>query len=341
MIDTRKILGAIIAFVWTIAGCAAPVATPMPRADGLSAQVATLDSLQKVDDHPLYTMRYVGAYSAQTLPTEPSFASRASPLAWGCSLFAALGDPGAMLYGRNFDWDHSPAILLFTEPPDSYASVSMVDIAYLGFTGNRANSITDLSLAERRALLRAPSLPFDGMNARGLVVGMAAVPPGNMSRDPTKPTMDSLRVIREMLDRAATVDEAIALMQRYNIDFSGGPPIHYLVADASGRAALIEFYQGKMIVIPNETAWHQATNFIRSSVENAQGQCWRYDSLARQLTSANGRATADSAMKFLRDVAQNSTQWSVVYGMSTGEIRVTMGRQYDRAHTFKLKMENR
>jgi hypothetical protein len=144
-----------------------------------------------------------------------------------------------------------------------------------------------------------------------------------------------------MLDRAASVDEAIALMQRYNIDFTGGPPIHYLVADASGRAALIEFYQGKMIVIPNETPSHHATNFIRSSVANAQGQCWRYDSLARQLTSAQGRANVQDAMKLLRDVSQNSTQWSIVYGMSTGAIVVTMGRRYENGHTFNLKMENR
>jgi len=35
-------------------------------------------------------------------------------LAWACSLFAGLGDVEQRLYGRNFDWDHSPAVLLFT-----------------------------------------------------------------------------------------------------------------------------------------------------------------------------------------------------------------------------------
>ena len=52
-----------------------------------------------------------------------------------CSLFAALGDPENRLFGRNFDWRYSPALLLFTDRPagGGYASVSMVDIAYLGF----------------------------------------------------------------------------------------------------------------------------------------------------------------------------------------------------------------
>jgi Flp pilus assembly protein TadD len=33
-----------------------------------------------------------------------------------------------MFYGRNFDWDFSPALLLFTNPPDGYASVSRGDL---------------------------------------------------------------------------------------------------------------------------------------------------------------------------------------------------------------------
>ena len=43
--------------------------------------------------------------------------------------------PDDRLFGRNFDWRYSPALLLFTDRPAAggYASVSMVDIAYLGF----------------------------------------------------------------------------------------------------------------------------------------------------------------------------------------------------------------
>ncbi|MEW5717863.1 MAG: C45 family peptidase [Chloroflexota bacterium] len=340
MIAWRKFFGAFLLLSSVIAGCIAPArveTTPTPCADGLTdQQAATLSSLQKVDAHPLYTMRYIGAYD-----TRQSFAAPVVERAWGCSLFAALGDPNGMFYGRNFDWEHSPAILLFTEPPNGYASVAMVDIAYLGFIGARANNIADLPLAERRALLSAPLLPFDGMNARGLVVGMAAVPPGNVPRDPSKPTVDSVRIIREMLDCAATVDEAVAIMQRHNIDFTGGPPIHYLIADATGRATLVEFYQGKTFVIPNETPWHQATNFLRRSVDDAQGKCWRYDTLAQRLTASAGRVSGQDALKLLQDVSQKETQWSIVYGMNTGKITVTMGRNYANTHTFDLKMESK
>ena len=76
----------------------------------------------------------------------------------------------------------------------------MVDIAYLGF-GDGAVDLTTLPLTERRALLDAPGWPFDGMNEAGVAIGMAAVPSADERRDPGKPTIDSLAVMREVLDR--------------------------------------------------------------------------------------------------------------------------------------------
>jgi hypothetical protein len=260
-------------------------------------------------------------------------------MGWACSLFAALGDPDRLLYGRNFDWEYSPAVLLFTDPPDGYASVSMVDIAYFGFEGAQAAALTDLPLTERRALLDAPRLPFDGINERGLVVGMAAVPPGHMQPDPDKKTTGSLRVIRKMLDGAGNVDEATDILRSYNIDFEGGPPLHYLIADLSGRAILVEFHEGEMTLIPNETPWHLATNFLRVAAgESAEGECWRYDRLSQRLTEAAGRMTTQGAMGLLTEVSQEGTQWSVIYGMSAGDVHVTMGRAYDTVHTFHLDL---
>lgn len=314
--------------------------------------MATLNSLEQVDDYPLYTMHYYGAYDPGVSSIEgvewlasanqsPSLTAL-SP-AWACSLFAALGDGDNMLYGRNFDWEYSPAVLLFTDPPDGYASVSMVDIAYLGFGGTKAVALTDLPLIERRGLLDAPRLPFDGMNEHGLVVGIAAVPPGQMQPDPHKETTGSLMVVRKMLDQASTVDEAVAILQSYNIDFRGGPPLHYLLADPSGHSVLVEFYQGEMVIIPNETLWHLATNFLRASAgESAEGRCWRYDRISRRLTETEGQITVQDAMNLLAEVSegdkQEGTQWSVVYEMSTGDVNVTMERRYNNIHTFHLSL---
>jgi hypothetical protein len=318
---------------------ATPTSSPGPS--GLTReQVSSLSTLQKVDDYPLYTMSYTGAYRprAGSAPLENMMAITGASPVWACSLFTVLLDKNNLLYGRNFDWQFSPALLLFTDPPDGYAAVSMVDIEYLGFSGKAAENITDLQIEDQAALLDAPFLPFDGMNEHGLAIGMAAVPPGNMQPDESKETIGSLGIIRQMLDHARTVDEAVEMMGNYNIDFTGGPPLHYLIADATGKSVLVEYYNGEMHVLENEQPWQLATNFLRSSVINpAEGGCWRYNKLAAQLTATNGRVDAKAAMQLLAGVAQNNTQWSVVYQMNSGSVNVVMGQQFEQMHQFQLE----
>lgn len=317
-----------------------PTTTPVPG--GLSQdQVATLESLRQGDAYPLYTMHYRGAYESVASSQDGAgpLADTVHPAAlpaWSCSLFAALADAEGMHYGRNFDWEYSPALLLFTDPPDGYASVSMVDIAYLIGPDSVAH-LAELPLEQRRSLLRAPFWPFDGMNEHGLVVGMAAVSDSRPPYDPHKASMDSLGIIREMLDHARDVDEAVGLVQQYNLRWEGGPPLHYLIADASGRAVLLEFIEGEMVVLPQAEPWHLATNHLRALAEETGAwSCWRYDHLLQRLSEAGGRLSRGDALALLQQVAQPGTQWSVVYGISSGEVTVAMGRAYDRAHVFRL-----
>ncbi len=147
-------------------------------------------------------------------------------------------------------------------------------------------------------------------------------------------------VIREMLDHAANVDEAIDIIQNYNVDMEGGPSLHYLIADSTGRSALVEFYRGEMVVIFNETDWHLATNFLRASVgESAEGECWRYDKIDQRLTQTLGHLTTQDATSLLAQVAQGHTQWSIVYGISTGDVNIVMGQEYDDVHILHLNPE--
>jgi choloylglycine hydrolase len=320
-----------------------PTSSPIPA--GLTEQeFATLNSLQKIDDYPLYTMIYAGAYRprAGTRFSGKTTASTESSPSWACSLFTVLRDEENLLYGRNFDWEFSPALLLFTDPPDGYTSVSMVDLAYFGFDETTAKDIADLPVEEQTSLLDSPYLPFDGMNEHGLAIGMAAVPPGNMQPDDSKENIGSIGVIRQMLDRARNVDEALAIIEGYNILFGGGPPIHYLMADTTGKSVLVEYYNGKMRVLENEEPWHLATNFLRSSVDDPNdGGCWRYNTIQTQMTKTDGQIDAGAAMGLLADVAQNNTQWSVVYQMSSGTINVVMGQEYQYIHQFQLDISRR
>jgi hypothetical protein len=307
-------------------------------------QIATLSSLQKIDNFPLYTMHYSGSYSQFELPSgannrEPWRVyedSSETSTDWACSLFAAFADTKNMYFGRNFDWEFSPALLLFTDPPDGYASVSMVDIAYLGFSDEQVRSLTDLPLIDLKPLLRAPNWPFDGMNEHGVAIGMAAVPPGDMRPDPKKETIGSLQIMRQILDKAANVDQAITILDSFNIDFGAGPALHYLIADSSGEAFLVEFYAGQIHLIPTENPWHQATNFLFSSVDDPQGQCRRYDTISNELLREGGRLIPNSALELLSSVSQINTQWSILYHMVSGKIEVVMGKRFNQPYQLQL-----
>jgi hypothetical protein len=128
-------------------------------------------------------------------------------------------------------------------------------------------------------------------------------------------------------------------MRSANVDWAGGPPLHYLIADSAGEAALVEYYRGEMVVFPHAHAWHLATNFLLAAAgDQPGGRCPRYDRIAARLAEVDGRLAPGQAMGLLREVSAGHTQWSIVYGMSTGEVHVAMARVYGSTHTFSLEM---
>ncbi len=329
--------GVVLALVIAIAGFLLflnRAANPAPAAE----------TIVRVDDHPLYVMHLAGDYGFKeflkkgvTPQRTSSAAIQTSP--WACTVFGALNAEWDKLLGRNFDWDKHPALLLFTDSPEGYASVSMVDIFYLGFTGQG-----EIPSSERERLRQAAYMPFDGMNEKGLAVGMMAVSDVKPDYDPGKVTLSSLNLIRLMLDYAQNVDEALALLQNYNVDFSGGPTIHYLIADKSGHSAMVEYQdaqtsKGGVLILRNDQPWQVSTNF-QFALEKPQGansSCWRYNRVYQTLAQANGKLTQSEALTLLQNVSQDSTQWSVTYNLTQGTIQLVMDRHYDQVKTFSVR----
>ncbi len=295
----------------------------------------TLLSIEQVDKYPLYVMHYAVDY--EHLPT---ISPTPAAIDYGCSLFAAFGNEDNPLYGRNFDWQYSPALFLYTNPPHGYASVSMVNLLWLQMDWKLAAALARAPLAERTKVMSAPAMPLDGMNEYGLVIGVALVTDGKItdaSYDPARPTIGPLGIIRQMLDHARNVDEAVVMFKQYNIDFSGAVPIHYLLADPSGKAMLLEFHDQKLFQLPNYYPWHMATNHLRCIAQDFGG-CWRYQTLFNRLVGKKGQLDPAGAMQLLSDVKQDSTQWSAVYNMNTGDASVVVGMNYATVHTFHLDL---
>jgi hypothetical protein len=301
------------------------------RQSGAEADV-TLASLRRVPGTHMYAMTYTGDYDELAGVAVPPSASP-----FGCSLFYASGDAGRPVYARNFDWEPNPALVLHTDPPDGYASVSIVDISYLGVPAG-VDPLTDGTA--RRELLDAPLLPFDGMNAKGLVVGLAADEIARADRVPGRPTVGSVRILRLMLDRAATVDEALALLDRFNLDFDGGPPLHYLIADASGASAVVEFVDGRRVVTRGGPPWQALTNFRLAGADAGVKRAdRRYATAQAALDAGAGALDWRRSLDVLRAVAQPHTQWSVTYEPRSGAVHLVARQDWGAVHEFALSME--
>jgi predicted choloylglycine hydrolase len=303
----------------------------------LYGPVKSMASLEKVDDFPLYVMKYSSEYFFDLFAefgTEwclyQEIYEKVNPDA--CTSFVTLNPESEKIFARNFDWKHKASLLLFTEPSDGYASVSMVDLYYLGFEG-----MQEIPWSKRFILLGAPYATIDGMNECGVAIAQNEVPKRHTPKVPDRPTLLNSMMVRLVLDHASNVDEAIALILQYNIEFAN-VWAHFHIVDASGNSAVVEYVDGGVAVVRNENPWQVSTNFHLSEIQ--QKDCWRYNIANESLTKTSGKMSEDEAMEVLRR-AKNHTVWSVVYNLSTGRVQLAMGEDYENVHSFELKMAER
>lgn len=317
-------------------------------------ELRTLGSIEQVGDAHLFTMDYAGDYALDRF-LETGASSDAELVAYltrqllkgipmnfdlpdlGCSTFAAQLEDGTPVFGRNFDMYDSPALLVTTRPENGYASISMVNLAYIGYSSEKLPA----DLMSSIMTLAAPYVPLDGVNEKGLAVGVLLIDTEPTNQQTDKVDITTTSAIRMMLDKAATVDEAIALLNQYDMHASANSCYHFHIADAQGCSAVVEYIGDTMNVIQNPAA----TNFLLTpgNYDFGKGQD-RYAALMSTLEE-NGGVLADEwdAMALLQAVSQqpqadkrSSTQWSCVYNQRTASVDITMNMDYGTVYSFSL-----
>jgi hypothetical protein len=284
-----------------------------------SQDINCIEDFQQIDEYPLFVAKYVGDYRFNEY-LETGRRPRLGSI--GCTCFAV-----DLFVGRNFDFPSNPVLLLFTSPDDGYKSISLADLGYFGYS--ISNPPVDSS-----GLEETPYMPFDGMNEKGLVVTMAAVPYADSPSDNER-SVGEIAAIRLLLDYAADVDEAIELLRGYNVILAD-PPIHYLVADASGESVIIEFVGNEMNTF-RSSEYGIITNFIISGVVlPSESPCYRYDVVYRGLME-NEVMSKDIAFNLLEASSQSNTIWSCVYDIEMLSVNIVMGRNYGTCYSFTLE----
>lgn len=321
------------------------------------SELKTLNSLKKIDDYPFYSMVYSGDYgfdeflkvgASSDKDIEKFVIQRLlkgldidlNISSAGCTAFTAQNDKGEQIFGRNFDFPYSPPLLLYTEPDNGYASVSMVNLSYAGYD---VDNLPEPYKINSFLTLAAPYLPFDGMNECGVTIALLAVPYAEPPQDEDKITLNTTTAIRLVLDKAGNVDEAIKLLKQYNYYFSGGIDCHYLIADPSGKSVIVEFLDEEVKVVEPEKDYQIASNFIAYNglnIGEGYNEFERYETIEKQLIKSNGIITDQDAMSLLEEVKiPNRTQWSVVYNMVSKNFVVSIDENYEVKYEFEFEKD--
>ena len=133
-----------------------------------------------------------------------------------------------------------------------------------------------------------------------------------------KPDLTVTTAIRLLLNKAADVEEALALLEQYDIHPSGGISHHLAISDASGRSVCVEFTADGFTAVDTPVA----TNFNLANGDTAAGgesSQARYNALMGFFLDSQA-ATAKRVKTAMSHVAQDdadgATQWTMVYDQS-------------------------
>lgn len=285
----------------------------------------------------------------------------------GCSSFTAATPAGGRLFARNYDFSRTNTCIVYTDPGHGrHASVSTVDLQFIGIDQDSVPQ----GLMDKVLMLAAPYVPLDGVNDAGLACGIymsfqgpeGDTPPTDQQTE--KPDLTSTTMLRMVLDYATTVEEAVELISAYDLHDSANSTFHYMIADATGRSAVLEWVNAtdstdtdgtkrKLNVLWTDGAPYQAvTNYILTpgyydgEPEESMKGLDRYEHLTAALEETGGvLADGGAAMDLLSQVGRRSwkqdgdtvTVHSVVYDL-THRTAVWVGNEHygEPAYTYQL-----
>ncbi|MCH5289653.1 MAG: linear amide C-N hydrolase [Treponema sp.] len=254
----------------------------------------------------------------------------------GCSTIQLPGKDGGFFFGRNFDWNRCDALILTTKPESGYASISTVNTDFI-----KAGAGIPF-LSEELLLKAAVYAPLDGMNEKGLCVSVNMIQDSaTIDQRTGKPGLTTTTAIRAMLDKAATTDEALGLLSRYDMHASLGYMVHFAIADAHGKSVAVEYIDGRMSVVETPIL----TNFYVSEGKKygiGTKQSHERFSILQGHVGNSAESGADVA-GILESVSKHnfnefeSTEWSVVFDQKALTATYYHRERYGKQWTFSLR----
>ena len=381
MKKTLKIaLWAIVALVLALCVAAAAI---------WNGEIKTIGTISQVDtDGYLYRMEYKASYdldelvdadvdsNAKLLEYVVKKVGKGLPIkmkssqvvedgeekGFSCTSFQALKEGGSgYWYGRNYDFFKNPTLVTVSHPKNGYASIGVSDMSHFGYSLEKLPK----TFLSKVLCLAAIYAPVDGINEKGVCTSIMALPHQASQQNTGRHVVGTTVIMRLILDRCATVQEALDLVNSLDIrhDAAVGSGYHYMVADAQGNCAVIEFDKDDcsktMIVRKSDSLnFMHVTNHLLSEkyfttepdpqVGNPHSRSWwRYDVVNAYMSERNGCLTADQADECLQSVhwkdlvwdngLVEDTQWSALYDQSALKLSLRVWNRYSDREVFELQ----
>lgn len=219
--------------------------------------------------------------------TALSASALAIPTAKACTAFQLKSNDGAQIYFRSME---------FGFPFNSKALVVPRGTEYTGSApgGNPGKKWTTKYGAVGVNVDIAPTILADGLNEKGLAIGMLYLPGYSEYLPPddskTADTIGSWELGVYLLTTCSSVDEAVAKLrdgvyvaQQIFPPFKQLLPVHYWIGDSTGKVVIAEYVGGKLAIhdaplgtLTNSPPynWHQINvgNFVNLSPVNVPSE---------------------------------------------------------------------
>ena len=189
------------------------------------------------------------------------------------------------------------------------------------------------------------------MNEKGLAVGVLQLQAPVTAQDTDKPDVGTTVAIRAMLDKCATVDEAVEFLKTIDMYAAARGCFHFQISDATGKSVVVSYVNNEMVITTQKAkGFIAATNFYLHDVPfeyEAQGMD-RYEILEKTLTEKKSLLSAEEGMDLLHAVRITgtdpdekgrvySTQWSSVYDLTNPSLTLCADMNYDKEYVYEVK----
>lgn len=227
-------------------------------------------------------------------------------------------------------------------PENGYASISTVNMDFV--SQGAGGGITGMALGMDQVKVPAALYaPLDGMNEKGLAVSVNMIQDGaDISQDSDRADITTTTAIRLLPDKAADVDEALALLEQYDMHASMGMMVHFALADNSDRSVVVEYIENKMVVTDTPVV----TNFYlaegkKHGIGTKQSH-ERYEILMGLLDESERMDMAGVRDALDRVSKDNfgefeSTEWSIVFNQTDGQAVYYHRENYGKGYAFTIE----